>query len=84
MNDARAKRPPPGPPPTIGMLRDQGVRSIHVSCTAPNCLHGANLQLDTLGLPDDTSFLAVATRRRWKCIKCGCRKVHVMPRWPAR
>ncbi len=79
MTNARANRPPPRPPPTLGTLRGQGVRWIHVSCTFPNCL-----QLDTLGLPDDLPFPAVATRRRWVCAKCGCRKVHVMPRWPAR
>ena len=31
MTDARAKRSPPEPPPTIGMLRDQGVNDLRRS-----------------------------------------------------
>ena len=38
MNDARAKRPPPGPPPTIGYLREQGVTRFRVSCSSINCI----------------------------------------------
>ena len=84
MNEARDKRPPPGPPPSIGYLRDQGVRWFRVFCHAPNCQHGVDLKLDALGLPDETPFPSIATRRQWVCAKCGSRKVGVMPRWPVR
>ena len=82
LNDAHAKGPPALPPPTIGMLRNQGVTLFYVSCTASNCLHGANVQLDALDLPYDMPFPEVRYRRRWICAKCGGRKVSVMPRWP--
>ena len=56
MTDARAKRPPPGPPPTIGYLLVQGITHFRVSCNGSNCHHGADMKLDALGLPDDTPF----------------------------
>ena len=84
MTDARAKRLPPGPLPSIGYLRDQGVTSLRVSCNGSNCHHGAALTFDVLGLPDDTPFPSIATRRWCTCERYGSRKVNVMPRWPAR
>ena len=82
VTDARSKRPPLAPPPTIGDLRHQGVTRFRLSCNEVNCAHGADLAIDTLDLPDDTPFPSIATQRRWKCEKCGSRKVSVMPRWP--
>ena len=79
LND-RPPRPPPGPPPTIGYLRAQGVTGFRVSCNEVNCGHGADL---TLGLADDTPFPSIVNWRRWKCSHCGLRKVNVMPRWPS-
>ena len=74
MTDARANRPSPAPPPTLGMLRAQGVTRFRVSCTEVNCGHGADLMLDTLGLSDDTPFPSIARWRRWKCSHCGSAK----------
>ena len=68
VNEARAKRPPPEPPPSIGDLRAQGVTRFRVSCNEVNCGHGADLILDMLGLPEDTPFPSVARWRRWKML----------------
>ena len=82
LTDARTNRPPPGPPPSIGYLRAQGVTHLRVSCSGPNCHHGSDLTFDALCRPDDTPFPSIATRRRWKWQRCGSRKASVMPRWP--
>ena len=84
MNDARANRPPPGPPPTIGYLRRQGVTKVYVSCASTNCQRGSTLTFDAIGLPDDTPFPSIATRKRWVYRRCGSRKASVMPSWPYR
>ena len=76
--------PPPLPPPTIGYLRAQGITRVHVSYNGVNCHHGVVLTLDALSLPDDTPLSSIATRLRWKCQRCGSRKVRVMPSWPCR
>ncbi len=84
MSDASAKRPPPEPPPTIGYLREHGIVGFLLLCSGPNCQRSANLRFDQLGLPDNTPFIEVATRRRWICMRCGSRKANVMPAWPYR
>ncbi len=46
-----------------------------------HCAHSGKAELvsivtfDVLGLPDETPFPSIATRRRWVCQRCGSRKV---------
>ena len=80
----RPKRPPPGPPPSIGYLRGQGVTSVYVSCGNSVCQRGSTLTFDAIGLPDDTPFPSIATRKRWVCRRCGSTGASVMPSWPYR
>ena len=83
-NRDQPKPPPPGLPPSIVHLRDQGVTHFRMSCKNPNCQHVSDTPLDQLGLPEETLFPSIAMQRRWRCERCGSRMVTVMPRWPAR
>ena len=72
-----------GAPPTIGFLRrENGIERTRIYCAEVNCGRVLIVTFDALGLPDETPFPDVATRRRWVCRGCGCRRVVVMPDWP--
>jgi hypothetical protein len=40
------------------------------------------MDLDALGLPDETVFVEIPRRTKLRCSVCGSRKVRVMPKWP--
>lgn len=67
-------------PPTIGVLRSQGVAGIRVMC--PGCRAMATVSFDAIALPDETLFPAIPQRRRLVCKACGIRSRSVMPDWP--
>ena len=72
-----------GPPPTIAYLRQQnGIKGVRISRAGLNCGRMQEMSFDELGLPDETPFPELATRRRWLCTGCASREVGVMPDWP--
>jgi hypothetical protein len=66
---------PPGPPMTLGNMRELGVRSLAVTCEL--CHHEAVLQADDWG---DT-VLVRAFRPRVVCTRCGIVGADARPDW---
>ena len=50
---ASKPKQPPGPPMTLGNMRELGVRRLLVSCLNPECLHGG--LLDVSAWPAETA-----------------------------
>ena len=65
-------------PMTLGNMRQNGVRSLTVSCLV--CHHEA--VLDVAAWPDNVPVLAF--RRRMVCTKCGIIGADVRPNWRER
>ncbi len=67
----------PGPPLTVGSMRQLGVRGLIVSCPNPQCRHdtifSADDYADKIEVP---SFVP-----RMVCGKCGGKRVDVRPNW---
>ena len=70
-----------GPPATIANLRQQGLVAVSVTCGGPNCWNTKRVTFDALGLADDTPVPDIQVSRRFRCQKCGCRRVRVSPDW---
>jgi hypothetical protein len=65
----------PGPPMTLGNMREQGVRSLAVYCLNHACLHQTVINVD-----DCPAEIEVPSFGRcMKCSKCGGRRVDVRP-----
>src|SRR6516165_4478267 len=60
---------PPGPPITVGNLRQLGVRGLLVSCRNPQCRHEATMSVDDYA--DEIEVPSFAPRM--VCSKCGGR-----------
>jgi hypothetical protein len=67
---------PPGPPITVGNIRQLGVRGLIVSCRNPQCRHEATMSVDDYA--DEIEVPSFAPRM--VCGKCGG-KVDVRPNW---
>ena len=67
---------PPGPPITVGNIRQLGVRGLIVSCRNPQCRHEATMSVDDYA--DEIEVPSFAPRM--VCAKCGG-KVDVRPNW---
>jgi hypothetical protein len=68
---------PPGPPMTLGNLRQLGVRGLVVACLNAQCHHEA-----TIGADDYADEIEVASfAARMVCSKCGSERVDVRPNW---
>jgi hypothetical protein len=65
-------------PMDLANMRDNGVRSLSVSCL--DCTHEAIVNVDNY--PEHLAVPSFA--RRMKCSKCGSKRVHVMPAWSTR
>lgn len=74
-----AHRPRPGPPPTIGQMKKQGVTSFMAICRGIGCKHEKMFTFDELDLPDDQIFVHIPPARRFRCTKCGGRVLRVWP-----
>jgi hypothetical protein len=68
---------PPGPPMTLGNMRELGVHRLLVSCLNPDCRHEA--VFDASDYPDDTEVSSFV--HRMICSKCGGEKAFVRPNW---
>ena len=72
-----APKQPPGPPMTLGNMRELGVHRLLVSCLNPQCRHEA--------LKDVSKYWADTTVPsfipKMKCSQCGGKRVDVRPNW---
>lgn len=73
---------PEGKLPTIGDSRRQGITKFTVTCASPACWSTRRFSFDELKLEDDIAFVEIPEHRRFRCQKCGSRKVTVMADWP--
>jgi hypothetical protein len=71
---------PPGPPMTLGNMRELGVQRLIASCFNDACRHTA--LIDVSSYPGDTPVPSFAARA--KCGKCGGKRVDVRPARRAR
>ena len=67
----------PGPPMTLGNLRQLGVRGLIVACLDANCRHETTLGVDDYA--DEVEVPSFAPRL--VCSKCGGNRVDVRPNW---
>src|SRR5262245_12305216 len=67
----------PGPPMTLGNMRELGVHNLIAYCLNDACRHQA--LIDVSSYADDVEVPSF--RRRVKCGKCGGRDVDVRPNW---
>jgi hypothetical protein len=68
---------PPGPPMTIGNMREQGVRGLAVYCLNSSCRHETVVNADEYPAEIEVPSFAL----RLKCSKCGGQRVDVRPNW---
>ncbi len=66
---------PPGPPMTLGNMRELGVRSLAVTCEL--CHHGAILPVD----PWSDAVPVRAFASRMVCTACGIVGADARPNW---
>ncbi len=67
----------PGPPMTLGSLRQLGVRGLLRVCLDPKCGHEATMSVDDY--PDQIELPSFAPRMA--CSKCGGKRMKVRPNW---
>jgi transposase len=67
------QRQPPGPPMTLGDMRELGVRNLIAFCLNDACRHQALINVDAY--PADTEVPWFA--RKVVCNKCGARGRHI-------
>ena len=68
-------RHPPGPPMTLGSMRELGVQRLLVSCL--RCQHEALIDVSSHKAETTVpSFIP-----RMKCTECGGKRVDVRPNW---
>jgi hypothetical protein len=72
-----ASNNPPGPPMTLGNMRELGVHYLIGFCHNDACRHQA--LIDVSDCPDQVEVLWF--QQRAKCGKCGDRRVDVGPNW---
>jgi hypothetical protein len=68
---------PPGPPMTLGNMRELGVHHLIAYCDNDACRHMA--LIDVSSYPADAPVPWFQSRA--KCGKCGGRRVDVRPHW---
>ena len=77
-----------GPLPTIGDTKAQGIHALHVTCEAFECRNRRRLLFEHLRMPggkpvpDTVVFVEIAKVCRFRCFRCGGRRVSVMADWP--
>ena len=77
----RARRPRnvtiPGPPMTLGDMRQHGVRRLSVHCESFYCLHSSIIAVENF--PDNV--LVPSLGPRMACTQCGRIGAHARPYW---
>jgi hypothetical protein len=71
-------RAKPGPPMTLGNMRENGVRSVIATCQA--CGHKADVNVDAL--PESIVVPEIGRRRRFSA--CGGKLIETRPAWHTR
>jgi hypothetical protein len=71
------QRHEPGPPITLGSLRQLGVRGLIVACHNPSCRHETAIGVDDYA--DEVEVPSFAARM--VCGKCGGNRMDVRPNW---
>ena len=73
------EKQPPGPPITLGNMRQLGVQRLVATCLKDACRHQG--LIDVSKYPDDTKIPSFASKV--VCAKCGARGRHidVRPNW---
>ena len=76
---AASQKHPPGPPMTLGNMRELGVQNLVASCLNDACRHTS--LIDVSSYPADTEVPYF--RHQVVCAKCGSRrnKIDVSPNW---
>ena len=76
---AVASKHPPGPPMTLGNMREHGVQNLVAYCLNDACRHSA--LIDVSSYPAETEVPSF--RSRVVCAKCGSRgnQIDVGPNW---
>ena len=74
---ASANRQEPGPPMTLGSLRQLGVRGLLLICVDPKCRHEATMSVDDYA--DAIELPSFAPRM--VCSRCGGKRIEVRPNW---
>lgn len=73
---------PEGRLPTIGASKAHGISGFLVACDRPGCGGQRRFRFDDFDLPDATVFVEIPVRLRFRCLRCGGRKVSIMALWP--
>ena len=70
---------PPGPPMTLGNMRQLGVQRLIASCLNPACRHTALIEVWSYPAETEIPYF----KSRVVCAKCGSRrdKIDVRPNW---
>jgi hypothetical protein len=71
-------REKPGPPMTLGNMRQNGVRTVIATCQT--CGHKADVNVDAL--PE--SIIVPEIGRRLRCSECGGKLIETRPAWHTR
>jgi hypothetical protein len=73
---------PEGRLPTIGASKAHGIPGFLISCDRTGCGGQRRFCFDDFALPDTTVFVEIPARLRFRCLRCGGRKVSIMALWP--
>jgi hypothetical protein len=70
---------PPGPPMTLGNMRQLGVKRLLASCLNDACRHTALIDVSSYSAETEVPYFS----RKVVCAKCGGRgnKIDVRPNW---
>jgi hypothetical protein len=71
---------PTTPPMTLGNMRENGVRSLAITCRALGCHHASILDVSTLGDAVTVPFFGP----RMVCTVCGAIGADARPNWNER
>ena len=68
-------------PPTIGDCRRQKQDAFFVTCARGGCFHRKRFTFDELNLPDTMIFVNIPFYFRFRCVRCGERRITLTPDW---
>lgn len=72
-----AQRHPPGPPMTLGNVRQLGVQRLLISCLNPDCLHSTLFDVSHY----DADIEIPSFTPRMRCSQCAGKRIDVRPNW---
>ena len=73
---------PQGPLPTIASSKRHNVHGFVITCERYGCGGQRRFRFDDFALPDTTVFIEIPRHLRFRCLRCGGRKVGIMALWP--